>query len=197
MARSSRGRRGDEALTRDGTDAATISASFVAGEESALAEAYSVWSSLVYSVALRSLGGVAEAEEVTQMVFIEAWGARHTFDLREAELPGWLLRITHDKISDLAAASTAQHQHGSHSIAPGQGSDVCEAADLADRLTVADEMSQLAPLPRQVIQIALSEDLSHAQIAERLGLPAGVVKSHLHRSLLTLRNRLGVLHGAH
>ena len=77
-------------------------------------------------------------------------------------------------------------------------SDEAPAPDvaLADRLVVADEMARLEPVPRKVVELAFFDDLTHTQIADRLGLPVGTVKSHIRRSLARLRDRMEVSHGA-
>jgi RNA polymerase sigma-70 factor (ECF subfamily) len=68
--------------------------------------------------------------------------------------------------------------------------------DLADRLLIADEMAKLDPLPRTVVHLAFFDDLTHTQIAERLQMPVGTVKSHIRRSLTRMKQRLEVSHEA-
>jgi RNA polymerase sigma factor (sigma-70 family) len=189
--------KGAVVATQGGDDPPAVIESFVAGDEAALAKIYTRWSTLVYSVALSSLGNVADAEEVTQRVFTQAWASRDTFDRVRGKVPAWLIEITRHELSDAHAARSKQAQVRRQGATLTQGRDEIEPSDLADRLVVADEMSRLAAIPQQAIRLALSEGLTHTQIAERTGLPADLVKSHLGDGLLKLRERLAVLHGAY
>jgi RNA polymerase sigma-70 factor (ECF subfamily) len=134
---------------------------------------------------------------VTQRVFTQAWASRDTFDRVRGKVPAWLIEITRQELSDAHAARSKQAQVRRQGATSTQGRDEIEPSDLADRLVVADEMARLAATPQQAIRLALSEGLTHAQIAERTGLPADLVKSHLGGGLLKLRERLAVLHGAY
>ena len=163
--------------------------SFQAGDPRALAEMYSRWSALVHTLALRSLSDPGEAEDVTQQVFVAAWRSRAGFDPGRSRLPAWLVGITKHAIADALAAR----------IRLAELTDRLESedragteADLADRLLVADELQRLPAEAQQVVRLAFFDDLTHLQIAERLGLPLGTVKSHIRRSLGRMRDRLGV-----
>jgi RNA polymerase sigma-70 factor (ECF subfamily) len=105
--------------------------------------------------------------------------------------------ITRHTVADTHEARTRQRRlteqvasvtHDDAVVAPEVG--------LADRLLIADEMARLEPMPRAVVRLAFFDDLTHQQIAERLGIPVGTVKSHIKRSLSKLRGRLEVSHGA-
>jgi RNA polymerase sigma factor (sigma-70 family) len=180
-------------VVESGEDLSTVVEAFHAGDELALAEIYTRWSPLVYSLALRALRDVTEAEEVTQRVFTGAWTSRHTFDPTRARLPAWLVGITRNKIADAHGVRMKQARLRSQMITATQLEDKIEPADLAERLLLADEMSRLEAVPEQVLRMAFYDDLTHVQIAERTGLPLGTVKSHIRRSLLKLRERLEVL----
>jgi RNA polymerase sigma factor (sigma-70 family) len=169
---------------------------FVAGEESALAEIYRRYSSLVYSVALRSLGDVTEAEDVTQKVFVAAWTGRRTYKPERASLPAWLMGIARNKIVD-THERRARDKRIQNQVAANVPPASLEPIDVAERLIVADEIARLGSVPQQVLKLAFYEDLTHAQIAERLQLPPGTVKSHIRRSLLKLKSRLEVLPDAY
>jgi RNA polymerase sigma-70 factor (ECF subfamily) len=169
---------------------AEVGRRLAAGEESALAEAYERWSRLVYTVALRSLPTTADAEDVTQAVFISAWRSRHSFNPAAGNVPGWLLAITRRRIADY-------HRKRRDEVSLDHAPEVAhEAPDITAQVSVADEIDELGEPAGQIIRLAFFDDLTHQQIAERLNLPLGTVKSHIRRSLLKMRARLEVTHAA-
>lgn len=170
---------------------------FVSGDESALSRIYARWSPLVFSVALRSLGDVSEAEDVTQKVFVAAWSSRQNYRADRARLPAWLMGIARNKIYDAHNGRTKETRIRTELAANTARATVIEPLDVAERLVLADEIDRLGDIPRQVLRLAFYEDLTHAQIAERMQLPPGTVKSHIRRSLIKLKSRLGVIDGAY
>lgn len=196
--RPSSSRGGATAVSTALDDATELALRFAAGDERALAEIYGQWSSLVYSLAVRSLGDATDAEDVTQKVFVAAWQGRERFDPARASVSAWLVGITRHTIADTHQARSRERSI-TEQVAAITGDEMAPApeTDLADRLLIADEMARLDPLPRAVVRLAFFDDLTHLQIAERLGIPVGTVKSHIRRSLSKLRGRLEVSHGAH
>ncbi len=178
------------AAPSDARDGDGLAERFVAGEEAALEELYSRYSALVYTVALRSLGDAAEAEDVTQRVFVAAWSGRHTYDAKRARLPAWLLGITRNKVVDAHQARGRQRRIQAEVV--GTYEPPPEPADIAQRLVLAEEIARLDEVPQRVLRMAFYEDLTHMQIAERMHLPPGTVKSHIRRSLIKLKRRMEV-----
>ncbi len=171
-------------------DVADVGRRLAAGDESALAEAYERWSRLVYTVAARSLPSPADAEDVTQAVYISAWRSRQNFDPDAGTVPAWLLAITRRRVADF-------HRKRRDEVpldnAPDQGH---HETDVAAQVAVADEIDELGEPAGRIIRMAFYDDLTHQQIAERLDMPLGTVKSHIRRSLVKMRSRLEVTHAS-
>ncbi|HEU5485736.1 MAG TPA: sigma-70 family RNA polymerase sigma factor [Microlunatus sp.] len=180
--------------TRD--DELDLAQRFGAGDEHALEQLYRRYSSLVYTVALRSLGDVTDAEDVVQQVFIAAWQGRERYRPERAGLSTWLLGIARNKIVDAHAARGRRRRIQAEATSQLVTRDVLPV-DVAQQMVMAEEISRLGEVPQQVLRLAFYEDLTHTQIAERLQLPPGTVKSHIRRSLIKLRNRMEVMPDAH
>ncbi|MEP6798121.1 MAG: sigma-70 family RNA polymerase sigma factor [Lapillicoccus sp.] len=163
----------------------------VAGEWDALAEAYQRWSSLVYTIALRALGDREDAEDVTQQVYVSAWGSRHTLRPGAGVVPGWLVGITRHRIADVRTQryrAVRNVQAVAAVLPPDEARR--QDDDLASRLLVAHELEHLGEPRATVLRMAIIEDRPAPEIARVLDLPLGTVKSHIHRGLLRLRSRL-------
>ena len=167
------------------------------GDQAALGEVFRRWSPLVFTIALRSLRDRGDAEDVTQQVFVGAWRSRHTLQVSEAALPGWLVGITRHRISDRMTAR-GRDVRDQQALRARPAPDVPDPQDrLVERLVLADEIDRIDDPRRTILRLAFYQDQTHQQIAEVLGLPLGTVKSHIRRGLLHLRARLGeVTNGA-
>ena len=70
------------------------------GDQSALAQLYDRYSSIVYAVALRVLGDAGAAEDVLQEVFLQLWRKPQAFDAARGNLGAWLAVITRNRAID-------------------------------------------------------------------------------------------------
>jgi RNA polymerase sigma-70 factor (ECF subfamily) len=170
-----------------------VGALFRVGDERALAWAYERWAGLLHGMATRALGSGSDAEDVTQQVFISAWSSKDRFDPAAGPLRAWLVGITRHRVAD-AFARRQRDLRVAHAVEaavePGEGSS--SDAHAVDRLVLMDELARIGEPQRGIMELAFFHDLTHAEIAERTGLPLGTVKSHIRRTLTRLRERLEV-----
>jgi RNA polymerase sigma-70 factor (ECF subfamily) len=173
----------------DDTERSLI-AGLQSGEVDAIERLYQRWGRLVYTLALRSLGDVGDAEDVTQQVFVAAWQGRSTFDPARAKLSTWLMAITRHKIVDAYEARAKRQRELQALMESVYLQSLTWTDEIADSVTMSQELEQLDPVPQQIMRLAFYDRLTHTQIAAQLDLPLGTVKSHIRRSLLRLRARL-------
>jgi RNA polymerase sigma factor (sigma-70 family) len=165
---------------------------FAAGDERALAWAYERLAGLVHGLACRALGTGADAEDVTQQVFISAWNTRSGYHPQKGPLAAWIVGITRHRVAD-ALAKARRDQRLTQAAAairpdPAQSFD----GTATNRVVLLAELARIGQPQRGIMELAFFEDLTHEQIAERTGIPLGTVKSHIRRTLNRLRDRLEV-----
>jgi RNA polymerase sigma factor (sigma-70 family) len=179
------------------TDDREVARRFAEGDERALALAYERWAGQVHGMAVRAFGPGPDAEDITQQTFVSAWTGRAGYRPDKGPLPAWLVGITRHKIADAWARRARERRETEAAVAdlqagPAQPVTVGVDTQVADRVLVLDELELLGQPQRGIIELAFFEDLTHAQIAARTGLPLGTVKSHIRRTLERLRTRLEV-----
>lgn len=185
------------ALEDEADDVRTLAARLVAGEETALEAVYDRWSPLVHTFALRALADPHDAEDVTQQVFVAAWRSRHTLTPSPNALPAWLIGIARHKVADVRAARARDADKVAAVVSLPGAHELHQSADtdVAEQLVVRQAVDEMPDPRRTIVFLAFWEDHSHAEIAERVGLPLGTVKSHLRRGLIKLHEQLeGVRH---
>jgi RNA polymerase sigma-70 factor (ECF subfamily) len=145
----------------------------------------------VYSLALRLLGDREQAEDLAQEVFLQLHRTLGSI-ASATHLQFWLRKVTtHRAIDSLRRRPPAEQP------LEAAAADRIDAAapNLPDPLLqrhLESLIMQLAPAPRAVLLLRYQEDLDPVDIGNVLEMPVNTVKSHLKRSLATLRERLGV-----
>jgi len=158
-----------------------------AGEPAAFATLVRAQQRLVYGIALRMLADRALAEDLSQEVFLQLHRSLSSIE-SVAHLVFWLRRVTAHRAIDRLRRRPAVHWSplAAAEALPSAGSD----DDPLMQARVRRLVLQLAPVARAVVVLRYQQDLDPSEIARTLDLPVNTVKSHLRRSLATLRLQL-------
>ncbi|MET0729268.1 MAG: sigma-70 family RNA polymerase sigma factor [Acidimicrobiales bacterium] len=170
----------------------SVVGAWVGRDPEALRLAWDQFGTLVFTYCVRSLSDRGAAADCTQETFLSAWRSRDGFDPAKGTFAGWLMGIARFKVLDAyrAAPRVPTPHESSPDAEPHSGPAEPEADQLADRLLVAHALERLSPRARTVVELAFYSDLTHAEIAQRLDLPLGTVKSDVRRALQRLRTHL-------
>jgi RNA polymerase sigma-70 factor (ECF subfamily) len=165
------------------------------GDGSAVAELYDRHSRAIYSLALRMLTDSAEAEDVVQDVFTQAWRQASRYDAARAPVVGWLLVIARARALDrlrarksripVTALDPATTDPADRGLALDQ-----QAISNEDAVRVRTALATLPAVQREAIELAYFKGLSQSDIAEQLSQPLGTVKTRMRAGLLKLRDVL-------
>lgn len=175
----------------DGADAVErqVAAGLVGGDRAALETAFRSWGGLVHGYVRQAVGADA-ADDLTQQVFVEAWRARDRFDPDRGVVPAWLVGIARNLVSRhwRTAHRTPTPVDVVEDTEPSP--DHVDADRLADQLAVTAALDVLTEPQRATLRLAFYDGLTQPEIADRLDLPLGTVKSHHRRGLSRLRDHL-------
>ena len=163
------------------------------GDSSALGDLYDRHGRAMYSLGCRILSDAADAEEVVQEVFSQAWRQAGRYDAQRATVGGWLLMMTRTRSIDRLRArqvrpaatgdveAKLQHQRDP---SPDPEAEAV-TTDAVARMRRA--FAELTEGQRLAIELAYFDGLSQADIAEQLREPLGTVKTRIRSGLLKLR----------
>lgn len=175
---------------------------FPSGDEDVVRAVYARYGGAVHTIAMSMLRDPMEAADVVQATFLNAWRAAARFT-PDRELGPWLYAIARRQAID------AYRRNRRIELATHADLDVVELPPSMEQLWEAWEVrravDQLPADEREVVRMAWFDGLSHPEVAERLGVPVGTVKSRSHRAhrrlaalLAHLENRTAssdVVHG--
>ena len=141
----------------------------------------------VYAFVAYRLGDGPEAEDVTSETFARALRFRNSFDPALGPPVAWLIGIARRLVADSRSAAVDPPVVAVAALGPRD-----EAADAAERLTLAAAVARLDERDRELISLRYGADLTAAQIGRLLELRTNAVEVALHRALGRLRRELVV-----
>ena len=167
-----------------------------AGDQDAFAMFYDRTSRVVFGIVLHVVRDRAQAEEVTQEVYVDAWKAATRFDAASGSPSAWLNTIAHRRAVDRVRSSERriQREQRVYLESPDDSvvrdtSEIAIALDEGARVRTA--LNALPEPQRDAVLLAYFEGQSHRDISESLQVPLGTVKTRIRDGLRRLRTQLG------
>ena len=161
--------------------------------EVALAEVYRRHGGAVYGLARRVLNDPAEAEDVTQEVFLRLWNEPDRYDPGRGSLRSFLLAQSHARAVDTVRSTSSRRQRESRDAlrtARGTYDLQHEVWDLAMADQVGQAMGTLPAEERRAIELAYFDGHTYQEVARLLQQPEGTVKSSIRNGLRRMRAAL-------
>lgn len=167
------------------------------GEPGAMNELVDQYGDLVWSLARRYFGASPIAQESVQEAFLSLWSSAGRFRPDRGSELTFVLTVARRRIVD-----QVRHEARFSGSVPLAGNEVDHNSSDQARLDAQLDMMRVRPLLRQlsgnereILSLSLYEGYSHSEIAKRLNMPLGTVKTRIRRSLIRLRAALKVERG--
>ena len=161
-------------------------------DDHALAELYDRFGRVAYGLALRILRDEALAQDAVQEAFLAIWRSADRFLAERAKASTWILTLVHRRSVDLVRREDRRRGEPLESaVEPAAPETVEDEATLGfERRVVQEALSRLQPEQREALELGYYGGLTQSELAERLGLPLGTIKSRMFTGLSRLRELL-------
>lgn len=164
----------------------------IEGDGDAFGILYGHYQDAIYRYIFVRVGNTAEAEDLTEDVFVRAWEALPNYHPTQHPFKSWLYRIAHNLIVDhyrkRKPVNLVDEELQSSPVMTSLPEEIVEVGQEAHILAMA--IQQLTEEEQQVIVLRFVDGLSHQEVAEVIGKSEGASRVIQHRALLTLNRYL-------
>jgi RNA polymerase sigma factor (sigma-70 family) len=164
------------------------------GDETALGELYDRVGRVAYGIAFRVLRDDRLAEDAVQEGFLAVWRSAATFRAERAKASTWIVTLVHRRAVDLVRREERRRTEPLDLEQRDAPDPVGSAEDEAwlgfERERVQRLLRMLPDAQREALELAYYGGYSQAELAERLGVPLGTIKSRMFAGLTRLRELL-------
>jgi RNA polymerase sigma factor (sigma-70 family) len=158
------------------------------GDDQGLAELYDRFGRIAYGLAYRVLRDQALAEDAVQEAFLAIWRSADGYRRERAKPSTWILTLVHRRAVDLVRREDRRRGEPLDEAPEASGASVPEEADLREKRTAVQAALQALPDDqRQALELAYYGGFTQSELAERLGVPLGTIKSRMFAGLTRLR----------
>ncbi len=164
-------------------------------DETALAELFDRYSSLLLALSRRIVTETSDAEEILQEVFLQVWNQAERYDRARSSVSTWLVLITRSRsidrlrsrqVKDRTLTALKHEKNDTHTSPQGMGSVLLDQR----RQRLRREMQELPNEQRQVLDLAFFQGMTQSEIAGATGIPLGTVKTRTLLAMKKLRRAL-------
>jgi len=164
------------------------------GNHQAFADLYDLTVSRIYGMVLQVLRSPEHAEEVTQEVYAELWQQATRYSASKGSVMTWMITMARRRAVDRVRSVSSQVARDERYA----GATEPEIDEVWDRATqrqdverVRQGLRSLTELQSEALKLAYYQDLTQSQIATRLNVPVGTVKSRIRDAMKRLGEVLG------
>jgi RNA polymerase sigma factor (sigma-70 family) len=167
-----------------------ITRNLLSGNEKAMALIYDNYSAALYGVCRKMLLSTEDSEEVFQEVMVKIWKAGKSFDPNKARLYTWMVNIARNTCIDLMRKNNRRPQiqdtdSNVHVIEQNHNTEFP-----VDHIGLKEEIAKLRKEDRNVLELAYFSGYSQGEIAKKLNLPLGTVKTRARKAINELKTLL-------
>ncbi len=169
------------------------------GDQAAWETIVQTYKRKVFNIAYRFVGTYDEAEDLTQEIFLKVFRSLGTFD-RRANFQTWLISVSRNYCIDRYRSGRRDRELFAREVDPSTvqaeapGLNPQARVELQDRVALLREaMSVLSPTLRTAVLLRDIHELSYQEIAARLGVAEGTVKSRINRGRAELARQIRAL----
>jgi RNA polymerase sigma-70 factor (ECF subfamily) len=171
-------------------DGAALLGRVAAGERgAAVAALYDLYAPRVYAIGRRLLGLEGAAEELVQETFVRLWQSAERFDPARGSADTFVMTIARRTAIDLHRRA-ASRPHGALWESEVEPTDDESFERVILELDIRSALDSLPDKQREVLELSYRQDLTQRQIAERLAIPLGTVKTRTWHALHALKREL-------
>ena len=161
-----------------------------AADQQAISLIYDNYGGALYGLCLKMMGSKEEAEEILQEALTKIWRYAQSYDSSKARLYTWMVNITRNACIDQIRKNDRrpQIQDVDSNVYESEASVKTETP--VDHIGLKEELAKLREEDRKVLELAYFYGFSQSEIAKKLNVPIGTVKTRARKALSELKTRL-------
>jgi RNA polymerase sigma-70 factor (ECF subfamily) len=172
----------------------TVLQRMASGDPAAVHECMDRYGGLVWSLARRLSRTASDAEDAAQEIFLDIWRSAARYDASRGSDKVFVATIARRRLID-----RMRKKSGEPPMEPAEALESVAWSDPAglpetaiDAAHAARALGELRPEQRQVLELGLMHGFTQSEIASRLSMPLGTVKSLMRRGLLRVRELMNI-----